>query len=58
MNSVSKDDVATNSRSPTAEKVPGIKRSFFDDGTVTVIKGKNFANVQYTRTSADPPRSQ
>lgn len=46
-NSLNKKDFKDNSKAPTAEKVPGIKKGFIDGITVTFIKGSNFVNVQY-----------
>ena len=46
-NSLNKKDFKENSKSATAEKVPGIKKGFIDGNTVTFIKGANFVNVQH-----------
>src|SRR5262245_47411236 len=47
-------DFAKRSKSPTAEKVKGIKKGFHDGQTVTFITNGNFVNVQYVgATPAD-----
>ena len=52
VSAIAKEDFAANSKSPTAEKVPGLKKSFYDTGTVTFIKGKSFVNLQFLGTIA------
>jgi hypothetical protein len=44
---VSLKDFDENRKSPTAEKVPGIKKGFIDGITVTFIRNGNFVNVQH-----------
>jgi len=46
-NSLNSKDYGKRSKSPTAEKVPGIKKGFIDGNTLTFVKNGNFVNVQY-----------
>jgi len=50
---VSKKDFKVNSKSDTAEKIPGLKKSFYDLGGVTLIKGNSFVNLQYVGSPDD-----
>jgi hypothetical protein len=47
VNKANQKDFDQNKDSPTAEKVPGIKKGFIDGVTVTFIKNGNFVNVQH-----------
>ncbi len=59
---VSKQDFKERSKAPGAEKVPGLKKSFFEPveggegGTITFIDGTTFVNLQYftTGSAGDP----
>ena len=58
---VAKKDFAKRSKEPGAEKVPGLKKSFFTaviesgrGGTVTFIDGKTFVNLQFFTTTGTP----
>jgi hypothetical protein len=54
---ITKKDFKSNSKASTAEKIPGLKKSFFDatESIVTFIKGQTFCNVQYSGTTLPDP---
>jgi hypothetical protein len=51
-------DFAERRKSPTAEKVAGIKKGFVDENTVTFVKDGSFVNVQYLGPTTDEVDSE
>lgn len=54
---ITKKDFKSNSKASTAEKIPGLKKSFFDatQSIVTFIKGQTFCNVQSSGSELPDP---
>lgn len=56
---VAKKDFEERSKEPGAEKVPGLKKSFFTEAgsgeTITFIDGKTFVNLQFFTTGTPDP---